>query len=1061
MRNKKRLKVTFALFLLFFGLNLSAQKSLDHFSSSNMWNSALENFQNKNYGIARHEFKDFVEKQKMVSDRTAKAEFYMALCSIELFRPDAEEEMKTFIRKYPESNNIQMAYLQLGRQNYRNKKYKEALTWFEKIDAYQLERRDITEFHFKMAYSYFQLQQYEKARKHFYEIIDVEGDYKAPSKYYYSHIAYLNKNYQTALEGFKELKDNRVFAPLVPYYIVQIYYLQEKYKDLITYAKRFLKDTSVKRKAEIAKMMGISYYQLKQYDKAIPYIEQGKENLVREERFAYAYCLYKVRKFALASKQFVKIGGEDDEMLQLTNYCLADCYIKIGNKKGAKIAFANVARMDFNPEMQQEALFNFAKLTYELSYSPFNETIKAFDSYLQKYPKSERSDEVYNYLVKVYMTTKNYSEALKSMDKIRNKSSQIQKAYQRVAWLRGLELMKQLKYEKAMKYFEASLKYRVYDLQITAECYYWQGEINYRLENYDEAIVCYNNFLMSAGSSTSKYLSRAYYNIAYANFEQEVYNKAAEWFEKFINQGDQDKLYLFDAYNRLGDCYFMNRDYVMASKYYAKTAVSDAYEADYALYQQAFTLGLLGNNQAKVDLLSNLGKTFPESEYNDDALYEMAKANVRLNKEKKALDLYEELTVSYPNSSFVARSLLQLGQLNYNKKDYQSAIYNYKQVVTKYPQTDDMRSAFIGLKNVYIDLNKVDEYFAFAERYTEGGKVRATERDSLSYFSAERIYMTGKVEKGQKALENYLDNYPKGMFRTNAEFYIAYANLNLEKFDEALVGFEKVLSKPFNFFTERSLFAASELNFRQKNYAKAKDQFKRMIDVAEISENIKVGKIGYMRTLFLLEDYSECITAALEVTNMAKVEEGIVREARYKIAKSFLALKMTQDALDVLKVLAKETQSKEGAEAKFLIAKIYYIKGKYTAAEREINSFIEMNSPHYYWLAESFLLLSNVYIQKDNMFDARYTLQSIIDNYRVADDGIILRAQKKLQQILKAEKEGSEVEKQEITVDFEGTSKKESKKLFNKKKKKKKSLGLDEERSMLNEMLNKESDQKE
>lgn len=1042
------------------GYSSQAQKSLNHYSDSQIWESAMEKFQNHNFGGARHELQEFINRGESVySDRKSQAEFYMAWCSIELFRPEAEEEMKSFIRNYPESNKIQSAYFQLGRQQYRNKKYKAALLWFKEVDAYLLKSEDLTEYRFKVAYSYFMQKDYEEARKNFYEIIDVSGDYNAPANYYYSHIAYLNKNYQTAFNGFSKLEKNETFAPIVPYYICQIYYLQEQYQELLNYAPKYLDDASVKRSDEIAKMIGLSHYQLKEYAKAIPFLEKGKKSLIREDRFAYGYCLYKQKQYAEAVNQFEKVGGEDDEMLQVATFCLADCYLKTQDKNGAKAAFAATARMDFDKNMQQDALFNYAKLTYELSYSPFNETIKAFDEYLQKYPDSDRNDEAYDYLVKVYMTTKNYGDALASMNKIKNKTPEIERAYQRVSYLRGLELMKQLRYEEAIQSFGLSWKYRMYNSSISANRLYWTAEANYRLGNLSKAITQFKTFLTSPGAGTSEYFGRAYYNIAYAEFDQNNYTEASDWFRKFVNQADKKDQFVLDANNRIGDCFFLNRNYTQAAEFYGKSAVAGGWDADYALYQQAFCLGLLGQSAQKADLLVDLKNTYPQSDYSDDALYELAKARVKLDDQSSAIKLYQDLAENYPESSYAAKSMLQLGQLNYNQKNYDEAIRNYKAVVMKYPQSQEKKSAFIGLKNVYVDLNRVNDYFAFAESFSDGGTVRTSEKDSLSYISAERLYMSGETERGTKAFDEYLASFPNGMFRLNAQYYRADAALNQGKYDVALLGFEEVLNQPGNLFTEKALLAASQLNFREKNFSKAKDQYARLAKSAEIPENIDVAKVGLMRSVYELKEYSNLVEAAKDVLEMQKIEEEMIREAKYKRAKSFLVLNQNQNALTDFQSLATETKSVEGAEAKYRLAEIYFSQSKFDDAEKEINGFIEMNSPHHYWLAESFLLLSDVFLKKNDEFQAKYTLQSIIDNYGVKDDGILERAQQKLNVLLAAEKKSEEqILTKEVQVQFEGTDSLENQKLFENKTTKSDTLGLDEERMMLQDMLKEEKE---
>lgn len=1055
MRNKFSLWILIFLFFLCLGFTVQAQESLTHKSSNQVWQSAMEMFQNKNYGGARHEFADFVNMEKdSYSDRAAKADFYMAWCSIELFRPEAEKEMKDFIKKYPESNLKQSAYFQLGRLLYLNKKYSDALEWFNKVDAYALNPDQRTEYQFKMGYSYFSEKKYEEARKYFFDIIEVGGEYNAPANYYYSHIAYLNENYQTALIGFEKLIKNKTFKPIVPYYITQIYYLQEKYKKVIEYAPQFLDDATVKRSEEIAKMIGLSHYQLKEYQKAIPFLDKGKAGLTREDKFAYGYCLYKQKQFSEAVQQFERVGGENDELLMVADYCLADCYLQSGDKKGAKLAFAATAGMDFDKDMQQDALFNFAKLTYELSYSPFNETIKAFDEYLQKYPNSDRNDEAYDYLVKVYMTSKNYGDALLSMNKIESKTPEIKKAYQRVSWLRGLELMKQLNYPEAIESFNASLQYTIYNSQIAADCVYWKAEANYRMGGFSEATVLYNEFIVSPGSGSSDYYKRAYYNIAYAYFEQDKYDDASDWFRKFVNQSDEKSNFVSDACNRIGDCFFLKRDYKNAAEYYNKSANAGKWDTDYALYQEALSVGLLGNSAEKSRLLEQIRTSYTDSEYLDDALFELAKAKVKLDDQATAVSIYKELATEFPKSSYAPKSLLQLGQLNYNAKEYQKAINAYKEVVLKYPQSEEKKSAFIGLKNVYVDMNKVNDYFAFAESFQGGGVIRSSEKDSLSYISAERLYMSGETERGTNALGEYLSNFPNGMFRLNAQFYKANAALDQQKYDEALVGFEQVLNQPNNLFTEKALLASSQLNYRNKNYSQAKGQFLRLKGMAEIPENVKLAKVGYMRSVYSLKEYENTIQAVSDVLDAAKSKEELIREARYKRGKSYLALANTESAMSDFKVLAKETQSVEGAESKYLVAKIYSEKTQYDLAEKEINSFIEMNSPHHYWLAESFLLLSDVFLKKNDAFQARYTLQSIVDNYAVKDDGIIERAQAKLDILLAADKKEEEkIINKEVKVQFEGVDSTESNKLFEKASSKSDSLGLNEERIILEKML--------
>ena len=70
-----------------------------------------------------------------------------------------------------------------------------------------------------------------------------------------------------------------------------------------------------------------------------------------------------------------------------------------------------------------------------------------------------------------------------------------------------------------------------------------------------------------------------------------------------------------------------------------------------------------------------------------------------------------------------------------------------------------------------------------------------------------------------------------------------------------------------------------------------------------------------------------------------------------------------------------------------MLAQQLYDQGDYAAAEKEVLDYIEQSTPHAYWLARSFILLSDVYVAMDKKLDARQYLLSLQQNYQ-ADDNI-------------------------------------------------------------------------
>ena len=61
---------------------------------------------------------------------------------------------------------------------------------------------------------------------------------------------------------------------------------------------------------------------------------------------------------------------------------------------------------------------------------------------------------------------------------------------------------------------------------------------------------------------------------------------------------------------------------------------------------------------------------------------------------------------------------------------YNEAITAYKKVISTYPGSEEARMAQRDLKSVYIDLNKVDDYVAYASTIPGGANFDINERDS-------------------------------------------------------------------------------------------------------------------------------------------------------------------------------------------------------------------------------------------------------------------------------------------------------------------------------------------
>ena len=275
-----------------------AQKTMIHTDKYKSYKTAQELFDKEKYSAAQNHFKHIVDEVVDHQDELRiNAEYYFAVCALNLYHQNVETLLTRFVIDHPDHPKSEDVYLQLARHYYRMKKFTKSIEYFEKVDQYDLSVEDQNEYLFKLGYSKFIRKKPNEAKVNFNELLQRESDYTVPATYYYSHIAYVNGKYQTALVGFKKISENKMFKSIIPYYITQILYQQSKYDELIDYAPVYMDSVTEKRKGEFAKLIADAYYHKSEYPLAINYYKIFKKHsrADRESNYQIGYSYYKTK----------------------------------------------------------------------------------------------------------------------------------------------------------------------------------------------------------------------------------------------------------------------------------------------------------------------------------------------------------------------------------------------------------------------------------------------------------------------------------------------------------------------------------------------------------------------------------------------------------------------------------------------------------------------------------------------------------------------------------------------------------------------------------------------
>lgn len=667
------------------------------------------------------------------------------------------------------------------------------------------------------------------------------------------------------------------------------------------------------------RLAGEQSYDNGNYEQAIKYFEQGDET--RNSLYKQGMSYFNTNNFAGAANCLSKSADTNtDELAQNAWLHAGISYLKQGNKKSAQSAFKLSSDIEGNPAVREEALYNYALTLHEGASMGFGESVKVFELFLNDYPKSKYANNVASYLSEVYFTTKNYSAALQSINKIKQPNNEILTAKQRVLYNLGIQEFTQGSYEKALNFANQAIALGKKDAEAHAESYYLKGESEYRLGNFQAAGTNLQQALTLGASTPNKALknnSYATYSLAYTLFKQKKYTLALPHFQKFVESqlativskpdDGQAKTLVSDAHNRIGDCYLDARNYNKAFESYQKALDVDQSRGDYALLQQAYIQGLRGNYDAKVELIDRMNAEYAGSIYASDALFEQGRAYVQKGNAQAATKTFQSIIEKYPQSANARKAGNELALLLAESGKTNEAIGAYKQVINDYPNTEEAHTALANLKDIYTSQGRVNEYMELANKM---GKVfSAEELDDMMHDAA------------VKAMSN-------------------------------------------------------------ANYAQAQQYYSQLQAQTSSDEYRLVAQTGVLRSAYANNDLDATITTATAILDDAnKLSPEIKSEARMYRADCYMKQGNPQKAVNDLQTLSQDTQTVYGAQATVRLAQYAHDTKQYQSAETMLSNFIDSGTSHTYWLARAFVLLSDVYKAQGREVESRQTLLSLKSNY--------------------------------------------------------------------------------
>ena len=978
------------------------------------FNEAKEYFQKEQYNLAYPLFKELQQGLKETDKVNTPIEaqeinYYTTVSALKQNEDRAEQDALEYVEVTKNNARVQMMSFHLAEFYFRRHQFSDAVGLYENANIANLSNREIADLKFHQGYSYFTMQQFARAKPLLNAIRQVKTDPNyIDANYYYGFIAFRDREYSEALQSFRVVENEPAYESLVPYYIAQIYYVQGKKDEAVSYAENKIKQGKTQYyDLELKQLLGHAYFEKKQYAKAAPYLDDyvnRSKKVRREDLYELSYAHYQAGNYPKAIEGFKQLSGKEDSLSQHSMYLLGDSYLKTGQKANARNAFLFGSSNSGNAEQTEISRFNYAKLSYELGYQ--DEALKSLRSFINDYPGSNYRAEAIELLVGALANTNNYKDALTLLEGIQNPTTSVRRLYPRILYGRATELINDGRLAEAGSLLDRALK-DPNNASVLPWVNFWKGELAYRNNNIDDAIRYYYAYLNAGAPASGEANERSVkYNLGYAYYRKENYPVAKSFFEPLATSVSLSSDPITqDAYIRTADAYFMNRSYAQAKTMYDNVIRFSWPAEDYATFQKAMIAGI-SNATEKINLLNTLIRKFPQSSLIGDANNEIANTYLADERFREALPYLQNIVNATANSSLKPQAHLKMGIAYYNLNNNNGAIDQYKLLLTSYPNSPEADNALDNLKAIYVEQGRPGEYADVARQ--AGKPISVSAEDSLTYEAAQIQYDNGKLAEALNAFNTYLQRFSNGTYSTNAHYYRAEIYNSRKDWNNALSSYAVVAERAPNTFAERAVLQAARINFFElKNYAEAEKYYAQLKLITASQENRLEAMRGLLRSQYQQQKWSDAVANAKDLIAQKGSSSDDKALANMSIGKSAQIGGQYDVAINAFKQVVAVNKAALAAEARYEIANSWFMIDRMGDAEKAAFEVINKSGSYDWWVTKAYILLGDIYFKQKDYFNAKATFQSVVDNTLNAE--LKTEAQGKLNKVIEEEAKSSKV----------------------------------------------------
>lgn len=920
-----------------------------------------------------------LERSALTPAQLEQADWLMAVASMHMSGTGAVAQLRAFADAYPASLHRAQALMYIGDCLVETDPAA-ALKVYESVKPTMLDADDADAWRYHRAYCQLMTGDTDRAAAGF-EATARTRRWRNNSEFYLGYIAYTRHDYDAARRLLQRVDRSTAPGTDADYYLAQIEYVEGDYKSAFDYASRLAdrKNAVSGYSAEACRIAGESAHQLGKTDKAIEYLRRYV-SLTDSPAPSALYLLgtseYAAGKYADAVRTLEPVTACDDAMGQSASLFIGEAQMRLGDKDAAVLSFDRARRADYDKGVQEAALYNYAVARFGGANVPFGSSVAAFEEFLQKFPDGRYAPAVQEYLVAGYLADNNYETALASIERMRRPGDKVLAAKQQILYALGTRALATGDAAAAASYLERSRELSRYSRPVAAQTALSLGEARYRLGDCKSAVTYINEYLKDApASDRNRKLAR--YDLGYAYFGLKDYASALP---QFVDAADSHGALTADieadALNRAADTYYYRGDWASADACYGRAYDRNPANGDYPAFQRAVMQGYQRDHKAKIASLRRMIAEFPTSSLIPDALLEMTESYQQLGNTRSAIGTYERVIADYPGTSQARRAAVQMAMTRLNTGDRAGAISAYRRLITESPTSDEARVAAEELKRLAAEDGTLGEFGAFLASVSDAPQLDVAEADGLSFEVAERAWLNdGKTDR----LKRYLDEYPSGAYRPTA---YAYLMDGAGSPDEALGYASAIVERyPDSRYAEQALSVKAESLYSLGRGNEALAAWQTLEQRASTPQMLNAARTGIMRVARDMGNAPLMLGAADALLASSTTGSEVRNEATFTRGLAQSLGGHTADARATWRKIAGETDDLYGVKSAIYLAQSLYDGRDYDSASDVVGAVIDSATPHTYWLARAFILLSDIYSAQGKTYEAREYLRSLRDNY--------------------------------------------------------------------------------